>query len=185
MYYRKNLLVRAESNLCCVKINRQSLQDLSLVAVSQDNCPSLYKIDYLAISSIGPGCPTDRNTVHVYGNRGAHCALRNCKCAVRERNRVRSTIDERYEILMRSIRASHHKVHIEWHFMMEKLSQSGGGGGLGVHAHPFTITYKVVVYAPAEKEFYSTPICTVLSAFYCQYQSRNSPGFNPSMESGR
>jgi hypothetical protein len=41
--------------------------------------------------------------------------------------------------------------------MMEKLAQPGEGGGRGrVHAHPLslyisTITYKVVVYVPAER----------------------------------
>jgi hypothetical protein len=36
--------------------------------------------------------------------------------------------------------------------MMEKLAQAGGGwGGGGARPPPFTITYKVVVYAPAER----------------------------------
>jgi hypothetical protein len=56
---------------------------------------------------------------------------------------------------------SDHRVQTEWHWplsgvhyiviMMEKSAQAGEGGG--VRAYPFTmstITYKIVVYAPAE-----------------------------------
>ncbi len=72
-----------------------------------------------------------------------------------------------------------HRVHTEWQLplssihsiMMEKFAQPGEGGD--VRRAPFTIstiTYKVVVYAPAERAgtlrshyFYSTPICTLLT----------------------
>ncbi len=54
--------------------------------------------------------------------------------------------------------SAHHRLHKEWqmplsgvHFIMiEKLAHSGEGGG--AHAHPPPpFTYKVVLYAPAER----------------------------------
>ncbi len=68
-----------------------------------------------------------------------------------------------------------HRVHTEWQWplsgvhsiMMEKIVQVGEGGG--ARSPPFsisTVTYKVVVYAPAERadtfpQYYSTSICTL------------------------
>ncbi len=72
-----------------------------------------------------------------------------------------------------------HRVHTEWQWpfsnvhsiMMEKSAQPGAGGG-DVRPSPFTIyitTYKVVVYAPAERaDPYTLPyIWTLCSRVNC------------------
>jgi hypothetical protein len=82
-----------------------------------------------------------------------------------------------------------HRVHTEWQWpfsgvhsiMMEKSAQSGEG------ATPFTIntiTYKAVVYAPAERAdihspyFYSTPVCTLWLKHRTELEGHNKNGGN-------
>ncbi len=70
-----------------------------------------------------------------------------------------------------------HRVHTEWQrplsgvhsIMMEKLAQPGVevGGCTPTPVHYLTITYQVVMYAPADRAdtlppyFYSIPVCTL------------------------
>jgi hypothetical protein len=68
-----------------------------------------------------------------------------------------------------------HRVHTEWQLSlssvrpitMEKSALAGEGGGcMPTPLQPITITYKVAVYAPAERTdtlslFHPYPVCTV------------------------